>query len=74
MIKRDDLIVNNDDYQPIRWRKNCKSIIDLTLSTHTFGALTAWGIDSDRTTTSEHEVIVFAWMPLHATAASEERQ
>jgi hypothetical protein len=74
LIKRHDLIVNNDDYQPIRWRKNCKSIIDLTLSTHTFRALTAWGIESDLATTSDHEVIVFAWMPLRATAASEERQ
>lgn len=74
LIKRHDLIVDNDDYQAIRWRKNRKSIIDLTFSTQTFGALTAWGIDTDRATTSDHEVIVFAWMPPHATAAAKERQ
>jgi hypothetical protein len=49
-----------------------KWIIDLTLSTHNVGALTSWGIDWDRATTSDLEVIVFAWMPLRATAAAEE--
>jgi hypothetical protein len=72
LIERHELIVNNNDYQPTRWGKNCKSIIDLTLSTRNIGALTSWGIDSDRATTSDHEVIVFAWMPLRATAAAEE--
>lgn len=72
LIERHGLIVNNEDYQPTRLGKNCKSIIDLTLSTQNVGALTSWGIDSDRATTSDHEVIVFAWMPLRATAAAEE--
>ena len=72
LIERHGLIVNNNDYQPTRWGKNCKSIIDLTLSTHNMGALTSWGIDSDQATTSDHEVIVFAWMPLRATAAAKE--
>ena len=36
LIERHDLIINNNninDRQPTRWGKNCKSIIDLTLST-----------------------------------------
>lgn len=72
LIERHDLIVNNNDYQPTRWGKNCKSIIDLTLSTRQVGALITWDVDSDRATTSDHEVIVFAWTPLRATAATEE--
>jgi len=72
LIERHDLIINNNDHQPTRWGKNCKSIIDLTLSTRQVGALTAWDVDSDLATTSDHEVIVFAWAQLRATAASEE--
>jgi hypothetical protein len=60
LIERHQLIVNNNDYQPTRWGKNYKSIIDLTLSTRNVGELTSWGIDPDRATTSDHEVIVFA--------------
>ena len=33
LIERHDLIIKNNDQQPTRWGKNCKSIIDLTLST-----------------------------------------
>ena len=73
LIERHDLIINNNDHQPTRWGKNCKSIIDLTLSTRQVGALTAWEVDSDLATTSDHEVIIFAWAQLRATAATEER-
>ena len=72
LIERHDLIINNNDHQSTRWGKNCKSIIDLTLSTRQVGALTAWDIDSNLATTSDHEVIVFAWAQLRATAATEE--
>jgi hypothetical protein len=72
LIERHQLIVNNNDYQPTRWGKNCKLIIDLTLSTRNVGELTFWGIDPDRATTSDHEVIVFAWTPLRAIVATEE--
>jgi hypothetical protein len=36
------------------------------------GALVTWEIDSDRATTSDHEVIVFAWAPLNDMGVSEE--
>jgi hypothetical protein len=39
LIERHELIVNNNDCQPTRLRKNCRSIIDLTLSTRKIGAL-----------------------------------
>ena len=72
LIERHELIVNNNDCQPTRIGKNCQSIIDLTLSTCSVGALATWEIDSDRATTSDHEVIVFAWTPLNDVAVSEE--
>ena len=72
LIERHRLIINNNDYQPTRWGKYSKSIIDLTLSTHNGGALSSWEIDSDWATTSDHEVIVFGWTPLRAIAATEE--
>jgi hypothetical protein len=39
LIERYELIVNNNDYQPTRLRKDCRSIIDLTLSTRNVRAL-----------------------------------
>jgi hypothetical protein len=36
------------------------------------GALATWEIDSDRATTSDHEVIVFVWTPLNDTAVHED--
>jgi len=36
------------------------------------GALTAWDVDSDLATTSDHEVIIFAWTQLRVIAATEE--
>lgn len=72
LIDRHELIVNNNDHQPTRIEKDCKSIIDLTLSTRGVGALVIWGVDPDRATTSDHEVIVFAWAPLHTTAEKGE--
>jgi hypothetical protein len=60
LIERHELIVNNNDCQPTRLGKNCRSIIDLTLSTRNVGSLATWEIDSNRATTSDHEVIVFA--------------
>jgi hypothetical protein len=33
LIERHELIINNNDYQPTRRGKSCRSIIDLTLST-----------------------------------------
>ena len=72
LIERHELIVNNNDCQPTRIGKNCQSIIDLTLSTCSVGALATWEIDADRATTSDHEVIVFAWTPLNDVAVSKE--
>ena len=72
LIERHDLIINNNDHRPTRWGKDCKSIIDLTLSTRQVGALTAWDVDPDLATTSDHEVITFAWAQLRLTAATEE--
>jgi hypothetical protein len=72
LVERHELIVNNNDYQPTRIGKNCKSIIDLTLSTRQVGALITWEIDSNLATTSDHEVIIFAWTPLKATTGDEE--
>jgi hypothetical protein len=65
LIERHELILNNNDCQPTRIGRNCRSIIDLTLSTRKVGTLATWEIDSDRATTSDHEVIVFAWAPLN---------
>jgi hypothetical protein len=39
LIKRHRLIINNNDYQPTRCGKNCRSVIDLTLSTCGLGEL-----------------------------------
>lgn len=39
LIERHGLIVNNNDQQPTRRGKGCKSVIDLTLSTCGVGAL-----------------------------------
>jgi hypothetical protein len=72
LVERHDLIVNNNDYQPTRFGKNCKLTIDLTLSSRQVGALVTWEIDSGRATTSDHEVIIFAWTPLGATPGDEE--
>jgi hypothetical protein len=72
LIERHELIVNNNDYQPTRIGKNCKSIIDLTLSTRNVGALTTWAIDSERATISDHEVIIFEWTPMGATTPTKE--
>lgn len=66
LIERQELIINNNDHQPTRRGKNCRSIIDLTLSTQSLGALTTWEIEEGLATTSDHEVIVFAWPPLPA--------
>jgi hypothetical protein len=72
LIERHELVVNNNDCQPTRIRKNCQSIIDLTPSNRNIGALATWEVDSDRAMTSDHEVIVFAWAPLNYVAVSEE--
>lgn len=72
LIEKRELIINNNDHQPTRCGKNCRSIIDLTLSTRRVGALVTWEIDESLATTSDHEVIVFEWAPLNAAVA--ERQ
>ena len=72
LIERHELIVNNNDYQTTRRGQSCRSIIDLTLSTHRVGLLTAWEIDEDLATTSDHEVTVFSWLPL--CSATTERE
>jgi hypothetical protein len=64
LIEKHELIVNNNDHQPTRRGKNCKSIIDLTLSTRRVGALATWEVDENLATASDHEVIVFSWPPL----------
>lgn len=66
LIEKCELIINNNDHQPTRCGRNCRSIIDLTLSTRRVGALVTWEIDEDLATTSDHEVIVFEWAPLKA--------
>lgn len=65
LIVAHDLIVNNHSHQPTRSGKNCRSIIDLTLSTRRAGPLVTWEIDQDLATASDHEVIVFAWTALN---------
>ena len=72
LIERHELIVNNNDYQPTRRGKSCRSIIDLTLSTCRVGPLATWEIDGDLATTSDHEVTVFSWLPLCSTTAERE--
>lgn len=66
LIEKHSLIINNNDYQPTRCGRNCRSIIDLTLSTRGVGGLAKWEIDESLATTSDHEVIVFEWTPLNA--------
>jgi hypothetical protein len=66
LIEKHELMVNNNDHQPTRCGKNCRSIVDLTLSTHGVEALVTWEIDENLATTSDHEVIVFEWSPLNA--------
>lgn len=66
LIERHGLIINNNDHQPTRCGRNCRSVIDLTLSTRGVGALINWEIDESLATTSDHEVIVFEWTPLNA--------
>lgn len=72
LIERHELIVNNNDYQPTRRGKSCRSVIDLTLSTGRVGPLATWEIDEDLATTSDHEVIVFSWLPLCSTTTERE--
>jgi hypothetical protein len=57
---------------PTRRGKSCRSIIDLTLSTRRVGPLAKWEIDEDLATTSDHEVIVFSWLPLCSTTTERE--
>jgi len=72
LIEKHELIVNNNDHQPTRRGKKCKSIIDLTLSTRRVGALATWEIDENLATASDHEVIVFSWPPLAGTEGMRE--
>ena len=72
LIERHELIINNNDHQPTRRGKTCKSIIDLTLSTHRVGALAIWEIDENLATASDHKVIVFSWPPLATTKSTKE--
>jgi len=72
LMERHELIVNNNDHQATRRRKNCRSIIDLTLSMRKVGALARWEIDENLATASDHEIIVFLWPPLVAAKDKEE--
>lgn len=72
LIEKCELIINNNGHQPTRSGRNCRSVIDLTLSTRKVGALVTWEIDESLATTSDHEVIVFEWAALNA--ASSEKQ
>jgi hypothetical protein len=72
LIERHELIVNNNDHQATGCGKNCRSIIDLTLSTRKVGALARWEIDENLATASDHEIIVFSWPPLVAAKDKEE--
>jgi hypothetical protein len=73
LIERHGLIINNNDHQPTRCGKNCRSVIDLTLSTRGIGPLINWEIDESLATTSDHEVIVFEWTPLNAVRLEEKK-
>jgi hypothetical protein len=42
------------------------------LSTRRVGPLATWEIDEDLATTSDHEVIVFSWLPLCSTTTERE--
>ena len=59
LIEKYELTINNNDQAPTRCGRNCRSIIDLTLSTRWVGALVTWEINELLATTSDHEVIVF---------------
>jgi hypothetical protein len=72
LIERHELIINNNDHQTIRCGRECRSVIDLTLSTRRIGALATWGIDEKVATASDHELIVFSWSPLVATKVRDE--
>jgi hypothetical protein len=72
LIERRELILNNKDCQPTTIGKNCRSITNITPSTRKIRALATWAIDSDRATTSDHEVIIFTLIPLNGTVVSEE--
>lgn len=71
LIDRHGLTVNNDD-QPTRYGRKSRSVIDLTLSTPSLGALQSWDIDEDRATPSDHAVIVFSWKPLYSRPVEQE--
>lgn len=72
LIEDHGLIVNNND-QPTRHGKKCWSVIDLTLSNLRVGRLPMWEIDADLATPSDHEVIVFSWIPLNVAKHTDER-
>jgi hypothetical protein len=72
LVERHKLIVNNNDHQATRCGKNCRSIIDLTLSTRKVGALARWEIDENLATASDYEIIVFSWPPLVAAKDKKE--
>ncbi|KAI0998334.1 hypothetical protein K3495_g9861 [Podosphaera aphanis] len=60
IIKRYDLIVNNDTTIATRPKQSPGlSIIDLTLTTPDIGLLPAWTIDPEYATPSDHELITF---------------
>jgi hypothetical protein len=67
LVEKHELIVNNNDYQPTRIWKNCKSVIDLTPGTRHVRWFITWEKDSNLAATSDHGVVIFAWIPLRAT-------
>ena len=72
LIERQELIINNDDYQATRCGRDCRSVIDLNSSTRKVEALATWEIDEKVATASDHELIALSWSPLVATKVQNE--
>jgi len=64
LIESYGLILHNTQEYTRREGKS-KSIIDLTLSTRDISPLRSWEIDSELSTPSDHEVIIFSWEDLY---------
>ena len=62
LIEIYELYVNNDSDVPTRSKTTPgKSIIDLAITFPEMEALSAWYVDSEHPTTSDHELIVVEW-------------
>ncbi|RJE16648.1 reverse transcriptase, partial [Aspergillus sclerotialis] len=65
LIDRYSLHINNTPGEATRHKLTPGlSIIDLALSSQALGPLEAWEIDTDKPTTSDHELIILGWEAL----------